>query len=128
LCGSQPSGGGQSKALYQTFDGAKHWRLLRRNNSDLYGAGYARGMNMTASGRGLVWEARGSTYATANGGRRWTPLSTTLPESREASSGWVVSPRTSYLLVWDTTRGDIELVRSSDGARTWQTVRSWSRR
>jgi photosystem II stability/assembly factor-like uncharacterized protein len=126
LCAGQPSAGWQGKALYETVDGAGHWQRLPRRTA-LYGGGYAHGMSITPSGAGLLWEARGSTYKTTSGGRHWRSVSITSPEEREGSTGWVVSRRTSYLVVWDTSRRDIELMRSDDSARTWRLVRRWSR-
>jgi len=133
LCKGQPGTGQQARALYETRSGGRLWRLLLRTGIDraggLFGSGYPRGMSMLASGDGLLWEDRENSYRTADGGRHWQALSTTSPESREGYSGWVVSPKTSYLLVRDNgTRFDIELMRSDDGRRTWRRVRSWSRR
>jgi photosystem II stability/assembly factor-like uncharacterized protein len=129
LCDGQPGTGSQLKRLYETLDGARSWRPLPRSGATaLYGGGYALGMSMARSANGLIWEARGPTYVTSNGGRKWRPVTTTSPEVREGRSGWVVSRRTSYLLVWDNDRADVDLVRSDDAARTWRSVHSWSRR
>lgn len=133
MCNGQPGTGQQEKALYETLDRGGHWRRLLRTGvqraGGLYGSGYAAGMSFFPSGRGLLWQARENTFRTVDGGRHWSPLAITSPESREGVSASFVSERVAYLLLQNNgTRFDIELMRSTDGGRTWHRVRSWSRR
>jgi photosystem II stability/assembly factor-like uncharacterized protein len=135
LCEGQPSGGGQSKALYLTMDGGVRWkRLLNaffepgRARLGTMHSGYAVGMSFTRGGGGLLWMARGDTLRTSDGGRHWRPISVTSPETREAYSGWLVNDRVGYLLLQDNgSRRAWELLRTVDGGRSWRLVRSWLR-
>jgi photosystem II stability/assembly factor-like uncharacterized protein len=136
LCKGQPSGGGQSKALYLTTDGGVRWkRLLNaffepgRVRLGTLHSGYAAGMSFTRGGHGLLWSARGNTLRTSNGGRHWRPISATSPEVREGLSGWLVSDRVGYLLVQnDSMAKGWELLRTDDGGRGWRRVHTWPRR
>ena len=135
LCKGQPSGGGQSKALYLTTDGGSRWKRLfnaffepRRVRLGTLHSGYASGMSFTRRGRGLIWSERGSTLRTSDGGRHWRPTAATSPEVREAYSGWQVNDRVGFLLLRDDDRDDWELLRTVDGGRSWRLLHSWPRR
>ena len=135
LCQGQPSGGGQSKALYLTMDGGSRWKRLfnaffepRRVRLGTLHSGYASGMSLTRRGRGLIWSERGSTLRTSDGGRHWRPTAATSPEVREAYSGWQVNDRVGFLLLRDNDRDDWELLRTVDGGRSWRLLHSWPRR
>lgn len=133
LCKGQPSGGGQSKALYLTTDGGTRWNRLwnaffepGRVRLGTMHSGYAGGMTFTRRGRGLLWSTRGHTLRTRDGGRSWAPIAVTSPESREAYSGWLVTNRVAYLLLQDNaTRHRWSLLRSTDGSKSWRRVRYW---
>jgi photosystem II stability/assembly factor-like uncharacterized protein len=119
--------------VYETVDRGRRWRRLvnvyfepsRVRAGGLARYGYASGISFTASGRGLFWQSLGLSYLTRNGGRAWRPISATKPDVRIARSGWFVSDRVAYLLV---QADDHELLRTRNGGRTWNLVRSWSRR
>ena len=135
LCKGQPSGSGQSKALYLTTDGGARWKRLLTACFEPGGVrlgtmhrGYAGGMSFTRGGHGLLWSTRSRTLRTSDGGRHWRPIAATSPETREAHSGWLVNDRIGYLLLHDDGRRfDRELLRTENGGRTWRLVRSWSR-
>jgi photosystem II stability/assembly factor-like uncharacterized protein len=133
LCNGQPSGGGQSKALYVTTDGGVRWKRLvnaffepGRVRLGALRSGYAGGISFTRRGHGLMWSARGHTLRTQDGGRSWRPISATLPGSREGLSGWLVTDRLGYLLRQNTVaRRRWVLLRTADGGRSWRPVHSW---
>ena len=90
LCKGQPSGGGQSKALYLTTDGGTRWKRLwnaffepGRVRLGTMHSGYAGGMTFTRRGRGLLWSTRGHTLRTRDGGRSWAPSRRDLTRGRE---------------------------------------------
>ena len=90
--------------------------------------GYVQGIAFERTGHGLLWSTRGQTLRTSDGGRHWRPISATLPEVREAYSGWLVNDRVGYLPLQNDDRADWELLRTENGGRTWRLVRHWSRR
>jgi photosystem II stability/assembly factor-like uncharacterized protein len=137
LCTGQPGAGSQSKAIYVTKTSGASWTRLvnvhfepgRVRSGGLHGDGYPRGLSFTPSGRGILWEARGDTYRTADGGRHWRGISVTSPEDREGLSASFVSDRVGYLLLQDSGRRlDWELLRTRNAGRSWRVVRSWARR
>ena len=91
----------------------------------LPGSGYAEGMALTARGFGLLWEARGDTYRTTDGGRTWRRLSLTSPELKEVVSASVVRRRLAFVLLRNGQTRRLELRRSDYGLRHWGIVRTW---
>lgn len=134
VCTLQAAAGSQPKAVYETADGATSWRLVAKGSfaagtsrGGLSVFGYVGGLTFVRSGRGLLWETRGSTYRTSNGGRSWRGLSVTAPETREGLSGWLVDDRLGFLLLQNDRRARYELLRTDDGGTTWKLVRIWPR-
>ncbi len=128
LCLAEPGTGQQGKALFETTDSARHWRVVNRTGSTpagLPGSGYAEGMALTARGFGLLWEARGDTYRTTDGGRTWRRLSLTSPELKEVVSASVVRRRLAFVLLRNGQTRRLELRRSDYGLRHWGIVRTW---
>jgi photosystem II stability/assembly factor-like uncharacterized protein len=133
LCKSQPGAGNQPKAVFETRDGGKRWHLVAdalftqtgRNRGGLSVGGYAYGMSFEPSGDGLLWQARGDTYATSDGGRHWRPLRLTTPEP-DGVGGSVVSPDVRFLLLHHSSTGPYDLVRLLPSGRA-HVVRRWRR-
>jgi photosystem II stability/assembly factor-like uncharacterized protein len=133
LCLSQPGAGEQGKAIFETRDGARRWRVVtntsfgqrRSTRNGLPLSGYPLGIDVTDAGMGLLWEARGATFRTANGGRTWTKLRLTSPEVAEVVSASVVTDRLAFVLLRNGAAGRLELLRSNDGLRHWRLVRAW---
>jgi len=127
---SQPGAGQQPKEVWSTRDAGASWRLVNRASPfakvvgrGLGVSGYPRGIEMTAGGAGWLWMARGSFFATRDGGRTWTWLPISSPEIVEGRSASVLSPRIGYALFGH--RPALRFTR--DGGRTWSVVRRWSR-
>jgi photosystem II stability/assembly factor-like uncharacterized protein len=119
LCTSQPGAGMQPKAVFETWDGGRRWRLLAdayftrigRSRGGLSTGGYPHGLSFEPSGHGLLWQARGHTYSTRDGGRHWRSLSLTSPELIEGEAASVVSPAVRFLVVRNGRTGMYELLR-----------------
>jgi photosystem II stability/assembly factor-like uncharacterized protein len=134
LCAGQPGAGSQSKAVYETVNAGTSWRTLvnvrfepgRQRSGGLGSYGYAEGISFTRSGYGLLWEGRGSTFITRDGGRNWRPVSATSQEVRIGQSGSFVSDRIAYLLV--VAERTVDLERTTDGGEHWRAVHKWLRR
>jgi photosystem II stability/assembly factor-like uncharacterized protein len=136
LCTGQPGTGMQNKALYETGDGGRRWRLvmdawLVGNHATPRGigtVGYARGIDFDRSGAGWLWETRGGAFATADGGRTWRLLPFWEPDIVEARSMSFVSARVSFLLLRDGRHRRYALERTADAGRTWRLVHAWPMR
>ena len=133
LCTSQPGGGMQPKAIFETGNGGRTWRLVAearwtgsRSRGGLSTGGYPYGISFSANGEGLLWQARGDTFSTRDGGRHWQPLELTDPEIVEGHAGCVVSPRMRFLLLRNDRVGEFQLLRNRGGG--WQIVHRWDRR
>jgi hypothetical protein len=119
LCTSQPGAGMQPKAVFETRNGGKRWRLVAdasftrigRNRGGLSTGGYPYGISFEPGGHGLLWQARGHTYSTRDGGRHWRSLRVTSPEVIEGAAASVVSPAVRFLFVRNGRTGMYELLR-----------------
>lgn len=129
VCSSQPGAGQQPKDVWSTRDAGATWRLVNRASPfakavghGLCVCGYPLGIEMTAGGAGWLWMARGSFYATRDGGGTWSSLPISAPELVEGRSASLLSDRVGYALFG--YRPALRFTR--DGGRTWTVVRRWS--
>ena len=119
LCTSQPGAGMQPKAVFETRSGGKRWRLVAdafftrigRSRGGLSTSGYPLGISFEPGGHGLLWQTRGHTYSTSDGGRHWRSMRVTSPEVIEGQAASVVSAETSFLIVRNGRAGTYELLR-----------------
>jgi photosystem II stability/assembly factor-like uncharacterized protein len=124
LCLSVPGAGNQLKAIYETRDGGRSWRLRasnllgRKRRGNVPGSGYASGISFLANGHGWPPEARGSFYETRDGGTRWRPLPISSPEVVEAHAAQLLSDRVGVALIFYSRR----LAVTRDGGRSWRYV------
>lgn len=130
LCTGQPGAGNQAKAVFETRNGGRTWRLVAhaywtgsRGHGGLSLGGYPYGISFSAEGNGLLWQARGDTFSTRDGGRNWQRLEITDPEVAEVQAGYVVSASIRFLLL---RTFEYQLLRSRGGG--WQIVHRWDRR
>lgn len=90
LCLGQPGTGMQGKAVYETRDGDRSWRLRSRSRHGqpkvgrLEASGYGAGLSFLDDGHGWLPEVRGGFYETRDGGARWRGLPVGVPEAVEA--------------------------------------------
>jgi photosystem II stability/assembly factor-like uncharacterized protein len=121
ICVSEPGAGSQRKWLYESDDGGRTWH--RRSASS---GGYLAGLTFRGSARGWLWEHRGSFLRTDDGGRTWSALAIGEPEQVEAESASFYKGDGGLALMHDGRKGLVlRLVRTADGGRSWQEVRSW---
>lgn len=130
VCGFQPGAGQQPKEVWATRDAGATWRLVNRASPfakavgrGLCVCGYSAGIVMTAGGSGWLWMARGSFYATIDGGRSWRSLPIGSPEVVEGRSASLPRSTAGYALFGP--RPTLRFTR--DGGRTWSVVRRWRR-
>jgi photosystem II stability/assembly factor-like uncharacterized protein len=129
VCSFQPGAGQQPKEVWSTRDAGASWQIVtratpwgKRVGRGLEVSGYPRGIEMTAGGAGWLWMARGSFFATRDGGRSWTWLPISAPEIVEGRSASLLTSKVGYALF-----GHRPTLRSTrDGGRTWTVVRRWS--
>ncbi len=135
VCSGLYGAGNDAKAIYQTRDAGAHWALVnqsdfqgssrRRVGSGLPVSGYVAGIEMSASGRGWLWETRGSAFRTRDGGRRWHVVRLTTADEREAWSISFPSDDVGLMLIRDYSRREERLDRTRNGGRSWVVVRRW---
>jgi photosystem II stability/assembly factor-like uncharacterized protein len=121
----------QPKAVFETQNGGRGWRLVAdayftrfgRSRGGLSTGGYPYGISFEPGGHGLLWQARGHTYSTRDGGRHWRPIRVT-PEVIEGEAASVVSPAVRFLVVSNGRTGLYELVRLLRGGRA-HVVHRW---
>jgi photosystem II stability/assembly factor-like uncharacterized protein len=125
LCTSQPGAGMQPKAVFETRNAGRRWHLVAdahftgigRSRDGLSASGYPLGMSFEPGGHGLLWQARGLTYSTRDGGRHWQSLRVTSPEVIEGQAASVVSANTHFLVVRNGRTNMYELLRLTPGRR-----------
>jgi photosystem II stability/assembly factor-like uncharacterized protein len=129
VCSSQPGAGQQPKDVWSTRDAGASWQLVTRASPfgkkvgrGLEVSGYPRGVAMTVTGRGWLWMARGSFFATGDGGHSWSWLPISVPEIVEGRSASLLTGKVGYALFGH--RPALRFTR--DGGRTWTVVRRWS--
>jgi photosystem II stability/assembly factor-like uncharacterized protein len=129
VCSYQPGAGMQPKEVWSTRDAGVSWLLVSRASPfakavgrGLYVSGYPAGIEMTEGGAGWLWMARGSFYATRDGGRSWSSLPISSPEVVEGRSASLLTSKVGYALFGH--RPALRFTR--DGGRTWMVVRRWS--
>ena len=124
LCRGQPGTGAQVKALYESRDGGRTWRLRASNllgrprRGNLPVGGYAMGISFLDGGRGWLPESRGSFYETRDGGTHWRALPVSKPDIVEAHAAELLSARVGVAAFFYARR----LAVTYDGGGTWRTV------
>jgi photosystem II stability/assembly factor-like uncharacterized protein len=136
LCWGQGSAGSMGKAVFR--ETARGWRRVAytpfgpgrvgpgRASGGIGAYGYPVGLAMASDGFGLIWESRGTLYATRDGGSHWTGLpAVAQPEVDFGQSavalrggiGWVV------LSAGDSLRR--RLLETTNAGQSWRVVHSW---
>lgn len=129
VCASQPSAGGQAKAVFRSSSGGRSWRLLSRSSvfgyggrdvGTLPGVGYLDNLAVPSSRDAWLSLDRDTLYHTADGGRTWHPaIPITVANPRDGGIGPVqfVDRRHGWLLSFPRL-----LFRTTDGGRSWQEI------
>jgi photosystem II stability/assembly factor-like uncharacterized protein len=122
----------QPKAVFETRNGGRRWRLVADafftrigERGGLSTGGYPYGMSFGPGGHGLLWQARGHTYSTRDGGRHWRSLRVTSPDVIEGEAASVVSAAVRFLVVRNGRTGTFELLRLSRSGRAHVVVHRW---
>jgi photosystem II stability/assembly factor-like uncharacterized protein len=142
LCAGQPGTGQQGKGVYRSDDDGRTWKALAEARCDVEvkgipeprcrsrgligGYGYAIAISMTARGRGVITETRGTLLLTLDGGRTWRAPTVSQAEIDFGIDAQQVSQRVVVALL-ERGGGNVRLVASADGGRTWRTVHRWQR-
>jgi photosystem II stability/assembly factor-like uncharacterized protein len=131
---TQASTGFQGKAIWQTNDAGAHWQLESRTHSiappepklqlgNLTGFGYPTEAVFLADGHGWLLQDRGQTLVTSDGGRTWTPLAITKPDTIAGQSATRLNDKLGFVLL----RGcKVQLVRTTDDGSSWTTLARWN--
>lgn len=136
MCLGQGGAGNESKALYRTTDGGKHWQLLAhvpltggRVQGGIQSYGYPQGMAFTRDGLGILWESRGTLYVTRDGGKHWTAKPKLVqPEVDFGKGGAVFSHGRAFVLVARGASRPARLLETQDYGHTWHTAIRWGKR
>jgi photosystem II stability/assembly factor-like uncharacterized protein len=135
LCAGQGAAGNSDKAVYQSSDRGRTWQPVaetlvgeHRVHGGIGAYGYPQGIAFASNGSGLLWESRGTLYATANGGRRWRALTHVAePEIDFGQSAWVLPDGHRFALLWRGADAHTELLLVGDRGG-WRVVRHYALR
>ena len=101
--------------LYRSGDGGANW-------TQVTGGPFELDINLTDPNR-LVALNCGNVVRSTDGGRTWTDLSgTTAPNYTPAILARGVNDRATIYAVYASEGGSIQILRTTDDARTWQTL------
>jgi photosystem II stability/assembly factor-like uncharacterized protein len=122
------------RALYETRDGGRHWRLRAARGETLprRGGGFDdalafRNISFRPSGRGWIWRyASAAPLVTRDGGRTWR-LATSRRRWPFPSMTWGAAPLDGVAFAIADTTGEQLLVRTGDGGHSWRVVHRWPR-
>ncbi|HKD95610.1 MAG TPA: hypothetical protein VKB43_12965 [Gaiellaceae bacterium] len=136
LCGRQPGAGNQAKAVYR---GTKRVAFTAMTGGPSRGGissyGYAAGISgvpsargSAVSGFGIIWETRGTLYATRDGGRHWHALpKVARPEVDfgDWADADVYPSGTAFVLLSHGGGEQRRLIETTNAGRTWHVVHRW---
>jgi photosystem II stability/assembly factor-like uncharacterized protein len=132
LCTTQPAAGNQGKAVYR--EGTSGWKRVaytpfaaKKGYGGISSYGYPIGIAGNADGFGLIWESRGTLYATTGGGRHWHGLAKVVRPEIDFGSWAFVLPHGNVGYVVLTYGGSLHrrLIETTDAGRTWRIVHRW---
>jgi photosystem II stability/assembly factor-like uncharacterized protein len=123
VCLGQPGAGNQEKAVFRTRDGGATWRPAG-GRIDSYG--YPEGIAVAADGFGLLWESRGTLYATRDGGAHWQAEPRVARREIDFGRGAAAFPGgIGFVLLGHGGGLSARLLETRDGGRRWSVVRYW---
>ncbi|UOF91735.1 hypothetical protein LSG31_05660 [Fodinisporobacter ferrooxydans] len=130
LCDGQPAAGQMSKLIVFSHDGGKNWTKKAEvtpkaaNTNGLGLNGYPMGIDFLSDGRGWLWESRGNSFYTIDGGQNWIPFTNlTSPETKEARSMSLIDNQHGYALLWVNNK--YLLMFTKDGGKSWSEANAW---
>jgi photosystem II stability/assembly factor-like uncharacterized protein len=135
VCLGQPGAGNEQKAVFRTTDGGRSWRpgaaavaCPRRNaHGGLGSYGYPEGVAFAADGFGILWESRGTLYATRDAGTKWLAKPKVARPEIDFGRGAAAFPDGSGLVLLGRGGGlPARLLGTDDAGHTWRLVRRWS--
>jgi photosystem II stability/assembly factor-like uncharacterized protein len=132
VCLGEPGAGNESKAVYRTTDGGRHWHVgaeevnwpRPRFHGGIESYGYPFGISFAPDGFGILWESRGTLYVTRDGGSRWTPEPRVARPEVDFGRGATAFARGRGLYLV-ARAGRPTLLATSDYGRTWRIVHRW---
>jgi hypothetical protein len=120
--------------VYRSLDGGSTWKAVSEFRCDvgtrcrvrgsIGGYGYAFAISMSAGGRGVIAETRGTLLLTRDGGRTWRAPAVSQPEIDFGVDAQQVSEEVVIALL-ERGGGNVRLVASADGGRIWRTLHRW---
>ncbi|HEY4413827.1 MAG TPA: hypothetical protein VGN06_12585 [Gaiellaceae bacterium] len=133
VCQTQATSGYQGKEVWQTENGGAHWKLEARTHpiappepklqvGNIPGYGYPTGITFLPDGHGWLMQGRGYMLISRDGGHTWRDAAITKPDTIAAQSADLLDDNLGYVVLRGCT---VQLDRTTDGARSWTTVRVW---
>jgi hypothetical protein len=133
LCSGVPGVGSVDKAVYRLVVGGGPsrwqrvaWTVRGRAHGGIAGYGYPQGIAMADDGFGVIWESRGTLYATRDDGSHWTGLPRVVrPETDFGLSAVALQGGQALVLVARGGTAERRLLATRDAGRTWRVVHRW---
>ncbi len=134
LCTTEASAGNQGKEVFRL--GTHGWKPVactgfatsRCSYGGISGYGYPEGIAaVTRGGFALIWETRGTLYATRDGGRHWISLPKVARP--EIDFGWwasVLPHGVGFVILANQGTEKRRLIETTDTGRTWHVVHRWA--
>ena len=125
VCYGQPSGGAESKVVYETTNGGSSWKRKvgavpgSGTVTSLPAPGYVVAADFAAGGFGAICQLGGLFVVSRNAGRTWSPTRLVRPWL-DVCSAVATIPGATYAIV--QTRFRDRLVVSTNSGRKWRVV------
>jgi photosystem II stability/assembly factor-like uncharacterized protein len=126
ICYGQPSGGAETKVVYETTNGGSSWKRKVRavpgsgTVTSLPAPGYVVDADFAAGGFGAICQLAGLFVVSRNAGRTWSPTRLVRPRV-DTCSAVATIPGATYAIV--QTRFRDRLVVSTNGGGKWRLVK-----
>ena len=136
VCSTSGGAGNEGKAVFRlrnsgwkrvacTNFATTHFPCGEASYGGISGLGYPLGVAGNSNGFGLIWESRGTLWATKDGGRHWRGLQHLVQFDVDIGSWATVLPRGGVGFAITRASSSTRLLETTDAGHTWRVVHRW---